>query len=78
MDLASFVAKRTAVTKKVSASSPAAPANAPAAAAAVVVPVENVWESSNAAANNGEFDEDGGAWENPNRRARKEKGAAAR
>ena len=78
VDLASFVAKRNAVTKKVSATaSPAA-----TTAAAVVVPTENVWESSNVAAAisggaGGQFDEDGGAWENPNRKAKKEKGVAA-
>lgn len=79
VDLASFVAKRNAVTKKVSAA--ASPA-ATTTAAAVVVPTENVWESSNVAAAisggaGGQFDEDGGAWENPNRKAKKEKGVAA-
>jgi hypothetical protein len=80
VDLASFVAKRNAVTKKVSAA--ASPAAATNTAAAVVVPTENVWESSNVAAAvsggaGGQFDEDGGAWENPNRKAKKEKGVAA-
>ena len=72
VDLASFVAKRTAVVKKTSTVAAAVPTQA---TPAVISPVENVWESSaasNAAVNGGNFgDEDGGVWENPKRKKEK-------